>query len=270
MARGAGVTERPASGPRRAPPRPAEPRWRTYARALAQLVLPRVCAACEEALDDMDRGLVCGRCWARVPVLRSPRCDRCGHPQRARGECPGCALLPPFVRAARSLCWVPHPVSSAVLAALKYHGWPAVAAEVGERLARLEWPSDVVAERAALVPVPLAAVKQRARGFNQAERLASAVAMHWRVPVWTDVLRRSRATPSQTRLTPGERLANVHGAFVATSDGAAWLRGQHVVLVDDVLTTGATLNACAGALFASGARTISYLTFGRARTSADR
>lgn len=248
------------------------PRWRGSARALAQLLLPRVCAACDEALDDTDCGLVCGRCWARVPLLRAPRCNRCGHPRRARGACAGCALLPPFVRAARSLCWVPHPTSSAILSALKYDGWPAVATEIGERLARLEWPADVVAERAALVPVPLAAVKQRARGFNQAERLASAVAAHWRVPVWTDVLQRSRATPSQTRLTPGERLANVHMAFSATSEvvSAAKLRGRHVILVDDVLTTGATLNACAGALFASGARTMSYLTFGRARTSADR
>lgn len=167
---------------------------------------------------------------------------------------------------------MPHPTSSGILSALKYDGWPAVSLEIGERLARVGWPPDVVAERTALVPVPLAEVKQRARGFNQAERLASAVARHWAIPVWQDVLRRVRATPSQTRLTPGERLANVHGAFLASEGGAerARLRGRHLVLVDDVLTTGATLNACASALFAAGARTVSYLTFGRARTSGDR
>ena len=71
-------------------------------------------------------------------------------------------------------------------------------------------------------------------------------------------------------LTRGERLANVHGAFHVNASCADRLRGQHVVLVDDVLTTGATLNACANALFAAGTRTMSYLTFGRARTSADR
>lgn len=257
MARREGLTAAPRSP------------WRRAAQALTQLVLPRVCAACEEALDDSDAGIICGRCWARVPVLRSPRCDRCGHPRRARGECAGCALLPPYVRAARSYCWVPDDVSSAILSALKYDGWPAAAGEIGLRLARLEWPPDVVLERAALLPVPLAAVKQRARGFNQAERLAAAVAGHWRVPVWADALRRTRATPSQTRLTPGERLANVHGAFSLGLESHR-LQGQHVVLVDDVLTTGATLNACASVLFAAGARTMSYLTFGRARTSGDR
>jgi ComF family protein len=165
---------------------------------------------------------------------------------------------------------VPDATSSAILSALKYDGWPAVADEMGRRLARLGWPEDVRAERSAVVPVPLAPVKERARGFNQAERIGAAVAKEWRMPLWNDVLRRTRATPSQTRLTPGERLANVHGAFLADDAASERIRGTHLVLVDDVLTTGATLNACAHALFAAGARTISYLTFGRARTSADR
>lgn len=246
------------------------PRWRRALSALGQFAFPRSCAACGAALDDADRGIVCGRCWSRLPLLPSPRCDRCGHPKRQRGACAGCALLPPFVRAARSLCWVPDATSSALLSALKYDGWPAVADGIGERLARLGWPADVELERAALVPVPLAAVKERARGFNQAERLADAVATRWGIPVWRDALRRTRATPSQTRLTPGERLANVHGAFSVDASCAERLRGRHVVLVDDVLTTGATLNACAHALFAAGTRTMSYLTFGRARTAADR
>lgn len=176
----------------------------------------------------------------------------------------------PFVRSARSLCWVPHPVSSSLIAALKYHGWPSVAEEMGARLARLSWPPDVVRERVALLPVPLAAAKQRARGYNQSQRLAEAVGRRWGLPVWTDVLLRRRATPSQTALTRGERLANVHGAFSCADFAAAQVTGQHLILVDDVLTTGATLNACAEALFEAGARTLSYLTFGRARTAADR
>lgn len=248
----------------------AVPRWRRAVAALAQLAFPRICAACESALDDVDRGLVCGRCWARVPRLPMPQCTRCGHPTPARGACQVCALLPAFVRSARSWCWVPDAASSPILAALKYRGWRAVADAMGARLARLEFPPDVVRERSALLPVPLAAVKERARGYNQAEALAQAVARAWGIPCETGLLLRTRATPSQTRLTPGERMANVHRAFSLGDGAEARVRGQHLVLVDDVLTTGATLNACATVLFEAGARTLSYLTFGRARTSADR
>jgi ComF family protein len=246
------------------------PRWRRAAAAFGQLLFPRACAACDAGLDDSDRGLLCGRCWARLPVLRAPQCARCGHPRPARGACVGCAILPPFVRSARSLCWVPEDTSSAMLSALKYDGWPAVADAMGERMARLRFPADVEAERSVLVPVPLAAVKARARGYNQAGLLARAVAARWGIPCWEDVLRRTRATPSQTRLTPGERLANVHRAFSLGEEATARIRGRHLLLVDDVLTTGATLNACATVLFEAGARTLSYLTFGRARTGADR
>lgn len=137
-------------------------------------------------------------------------------------------------------------------------------------MARLPWPPDVLSERAALVPVPLAAVKERARGYNQAALLAAALGQAWELPVWRDVIERTRATPSQTRLTPGERLANVHRAFSLKDGAEARIRGRHLLLVDDVLTTGATLNACATVLFEAGARTLSYVTFGRARTSADR
>jgi ComF family protein len=165
---------------------------------------------------------------------------------------------------------VPHETGSAIVHALKYHDWTAAAAGMAARMARLSWPSDVAAERAALVPVPLAAVRERERGFNQAERLASALATHWRLPVWPEVVTRSRRTRSQTRLTPEERSANVRHAFSVPDGAHARLRGRHIMLVDDVVTTGATLNACAAVLFDAGARTVSYVTFGRARASGDR
>ncbi|HEV8411369.1 MAG TPA: phosphoribosyltransferase family protein [Gemmatimonadaceae bacterium] len=184
-------------------------------------------------------------------------------------------MLPPFVRAARSVCWVPHEIASAIVHALKYHGWTGAARGMAERMARLGWPTDVIAERAAIVPVPLSPVRERERGFNQAALLADALAARWRIPVWRDALARTRATRTQTRLTPGERSANVRDAFEVPDEsslrGARMrVRGRHIVLVDDVLTTGATLNACAATLFAAGARTISYATFGRARASGDR
>lgn len=137
------------------------------------------------------------------------------------------------------------------------------------RMARTDWPPDVLAERAALIPVPLARDRERERGYNQSELLAREIAESWRLPVWSSVLLRARKTKTQTRLTPGERLANVAGAFSAASGAGPKLRGAHVVLVDDVITTAATMNACAQALFDAGARIISYVTFGRARAGSD-
>ncbi len=234
---------------------------------VVDLLLPRACAACRGPMTSEHDSLVCASCWNRIPHLPHPHCPRCGHPTGGRA-CPFCATLPAYVRAARSVCWVPHPTASAIVSALKYDGWHGTAAGMATRMARTHWPADVVRERCALVPVPLSRERLRERGYNQAGALADALATRWDIPVWHDLITRERATVTQTRLTPAERSANVHGAFRVAPD--ARLRGCHLVLVDDVITTGATLNACAGALFEAGARILSYVTFGRARASGDR
>lgn len=200
-------------------------------------------------------------------MLPDPQCPRCGYPL-ADGACRWCDLLPPYVRAVRSVCWVPDGLGGELVHALKYDGWHALAAGLGARMARLSWPPDVAAERTALVPVPLSARRERERGFNQSARLADAIGRCLGLGVWRDALIRTHFTSSQTRLTPEERLRNVSDAFRVAGDPAR-LRGAHLVLVDDVVTTAATLNACAAALFAGGARIISYVTFGRARLPGD-
>lgn len=238
-------------------------------RDLLDFALPRCCAVCDALLAEREPGLVCGACWARVVPLPYPRCDRCGHPTRGTA-CRWCVQLPAYVRAARSVCWAHRGTGRAVVHALKYHGWERMADGMAERMARLSWPADVVEERTALVPVPLAPARLRERGFNQSERLARALGARLSLPVWADVLERGRATRTQTRLTPEQRLSNVSGAFHARAASATRLHGAHVLLVDDVVTTAATLNACAAALFGAGARIISYVTFGRAPGPGDR
>ncbi len=234
------------------------------ARAILDLLLPTTCVVCDAPTS--DGAVACTLCWSRLPTLPAPRCERCGHPGRG-AECPFCQRMSPFVRAARSVCWVPHPVASGILRALKYDGWTAIAAPIAARMARVAWPADVTAERTAVVPVPLAAARLRERGYNQAALLAREVAARWGIPCWEDAVVRARNTQTQTRLTPSSRSTNVHHAFRA--DAQTRLDGAHVILVDDVLTTGATMAAAATALFDAGARIVSYLTFGRARSAAD-
>lgn len=216
-----------------------------------------------------EPGIVCGHCWSRVVELPYPRCERCGHPL-GRYRCTWCDYLPPFVRAARSFCWVSPGSGGTIVHALKYSGWRAVAPSMAQRMARLSWPLDVLAERAALIPIPLARSRERERGYNQSEVLGAELSRLWKIPVWPDVVERARATRTQTELTPGERLSNVAGAFRVRDSAARRLRGVHVMIVDDVVTTGATLGACALALFEAGTRIISYVTFGRAAAAGDR
>jgi ComF family protein len=236
---------------------------------LADLLLPRVCVACERPLAAHERGVACGRCWSRLELLPFPQCVRCGHPH-IRHSCRWCELLPPFVRAVRSVCWAPTGSGGAIVHALKYEGWRAAAEGMAERMSRLAWPLDVIDERTALVPVPLAPARLRERGYNQSELIARALGQRWRIPVWPDLLSRQRNTETQTRLTPSDRLRNVAGAFDVSASMSARLRGAHLVLVDDVVTTAATLNACAEMLVQRGARILSYVTFGRARSASDR
>jgi len=242
---------------------------RAAGAGLADLLLPRVCVVCQRPLAARERGVVCGRCWSCLDTLPYPQCARCGHPH-IKHSCRWCELLPPFVRAVRSVCWAPSGAGGAIVHALKYDGWRAAAEGMAERMSRLAWPVDVIEERTALVPVPLSRARLRERGFNQSDLMARSLASRWRIPVWTDALARARDTESQTRLSPRDRLRNVAGAFDVSSATSSRLRGAHVMLVDDVVTTGATMNACAEALVARGARILSYVTFGRARAASDR
>lgn len=254
-------------------------RFTTVARWTASVVqhaealfLPRACLSCERAIAPEREAMVCDACWARVAFLPHPRCERCGHP-RGGESCRWCPLLPPYVRAVRSCCWVPGGVAERLLYAFKYDGWYRVADEMALRMARLPWPDDVHDEAVALVPVPLAAARLRRRGFNQsavlARALARALAPARRLEVWEHVIERTRSTDTQTQLTPDQRLRNVAQAFRAGSRAPSILCGAHVILVDDVVTTAATLNECAATLWGAGARIISYVTFGRARAAGD-
>ena len=235
-------------------------------RAVLDVCLPPHCVRCGAAVA-AARAMVCSPCWASVQRIEAPFCARCGHPG-ATAECRWCALLPPWIATCRSWCWVPDGAGGDLVHALKYDGWARLGESLGARVATRR-PLHPPGTRLLVVPVPVAATRRRERGYNQAALIARAVASHWGADWDPELVQRTRSSESQVRLTPAERSANVQGAFSA-GPGAMHAKDRDVVVVDDVVTTAATLVACDDIVRAAGARRIHLATFGRARAAWDR
>jgi ComF family protein len=169
---------------------------------------------------------------------------------------------PVGLRSARSACLLREP-ASALVHQLKYRGWHRLAEPMSDVMARVTLPGDVRAETRLVVPVPTTARRVRERGYNQAESLARAFAKRTGRTVFCALVRAGGAS-SQTTLQPAARLANVAGAFGLAAGAEGRIQGAHLLLIDDVLTTGATVVACTGAMIEAGARCVSVLTFARA------
>jgi ComF family protein len=259
---------------------------RTLALDVEALAVPPACLGCEQPLARREaRDACCALCRHRMRRIAPPKCTRCGQPldrwsvqwraggggpRRGRAAAPGgtaagatpcefCAEWPAKLAWAVSAVWLEDGPARNLVYALKYGGWRIAAspmaaimvAEAGAALRRTD----------ALVPVPLGRARLRERGHNQAAVLAAALGKASSLPVIAGALRRARETPTQTRLSPAQRRVNVAGAF---APAGAPLSGMHVALVDDVVTTGATLGAAAQALAELGPASIGAVTFARA------
>ena len=229
---------------------------------LLDFVLPPACLGCDAPVDAPGR--LCADCWPKIGFISAPQCACCGLPFElpvpAGTRCGGCIAHPPPFTVARAAARYGGPMRELLLR-FKH----ADRLDLAPSLARLmaQAGADALTGADALVPVPLHWRRRLTRRYNQSAELARAISRLAGVPVLPQALVRARPTPPQGRLGRLARLRNVAGAFTVPAGAKAAIAGRHFVLVDDVLTTGATVYACARVLKAAGAARVDVLTAAR-------
>jgi ComF family protein len=225
------------------------------------VALPQLCASCREPVEGTG---LCAGCWSRLSFIAPPYCERLGIPFPFDGG-PGLLSMeaiadPPAYNRARAAVRY-DAVARTLVHALKYGDRLDLAPTMGRWMANAG--RQLLAEADALVPVPLHWRRLWARRFNQSALLAEIVAKASGRTVAHGALKRVKATPQQVGLGKSERAQNVQGAFRVPPDGRATVVGRRLVLVDDVVTSGATVDACARALLRAGAASVDVLVFAR-------
>lgn len=234
---------------------------RRLGRAVVDGVLPPRCLNCGATVDEVNA--LCGPCWAGMTFFAPPWCAVCGlpfpHPMGEGAICGDCARRGPSWDRGRSVLRYDRHSRRLVLM-LKHGDHTHLAGAFGRWMHRAG--AELLAEADLLVPVPLHWTRLFARRFNQSVLLAQAIRAAGGPPVAADWLVRRRRTPSQGTMGPLARARNVRGAFALRSRCS--VRGKRVVLIDDVLTTGATAEECARVLRRAGAASVGVLVLARA------
>jgi ComF family protein len=230
-------------------------------RLALDVALPTVCAGCREPVA--GNGL-CAGCWAKLSFIAPPFCERLGIPF-VYDPGPGVLSMeaiadPPAYAHARAAVRYDD-VARTLVHALKYQDRTDLAPTLGGWMARAG--AELLGEADVLVPVPLHWRRGWTRRYNQSGALAKVIGKRSGVPFDGDALRRIKPTQQQVGLSRAERARNVQGAFQVTPDRKARVQGRRIILVDDVLTSGATVDACARALLRAGAANVDVLVFAR-------
>ena len=235
--------------------------WRLTARLALDIALPTLCVACREPVDGEG---VCASCWAKLSFIAPPFCPRLGIPFVYD---PGPELLsmeaianpPAYARARAAVRY--DDVARTLVHALKYQDRTDLAPAMGRWMARAG--RELLDEADLLVPVPLHWRRAWGRRYNQSGALARVIERQTGVKLASEALRRVRPTQQQIGLSRAQRASNVQGAFKVAPDRSAQIQGRRVVLIDDVLTSGATTDACARALLRAKAASVDVLVFAR-------
>ncbi len=233
--------------------RPAIYAYRYFWQAV-DWIYPPVCAGCGSPGE-----IWCTACQKSIQEIIDNICDRCGYPGTYEsGKCPGCDKHNPQYTKIRSCGVYQGPLKEAIHA-LKYQDNLALGFTLSEMLAKKlkkeKWDIDLI------VPVPLSMVRQKERGYNQAALLAHPLAERMGVKYDSKSLIRKKATESQVHLSAEERSRNMSDAFSAKPE--VW-KGQSVLIIDDVITTGSTINECARTILEGGAEAVFGLSIARA------
>jgi ComF family protein len=235
--------------------------WTHAAKLALDIALPTLCVACREPVDGEG---VCASCWAKLSFIAPPYCPRLGIPFVYD---PGPELLsmeaianPPAYQRARAAVRYDE-VARTLVHALKYQDRTDLAPAMGRWMARAG--REMLEAADLLVPVPLHWRRAWHRRYNQSGALARTVERQSGVKLRGELLRRVRATEQQVGLSRSQRASNVQGAFEVSADQRSEIQGRRVVLIDDVLTSGATVDACARALLRAKAAQVDVLVFAR-------
>ncbi len=229
---------------------------------LLNLLFPPQCLVC--LLTVATHGTLCPECWGKVGFIADPYCECCGHPfdySLGKGAlCAGCMQAPPAFAKARSVFRYDD-ASRALVTKLKYADQIHLSAIYGAWLAR--FGKELAQESDVIVPVPLHYWRFVGRRYNQSASMAYSMQKHCALPVIPDAVKRTRRTKPQPGLTRRQRKENVRGAFLVPARSAARLKNKRVLLIDDVMTTHATIGECAKALLKAGAAQVNVLTLAR-------
>jgi ComF family protein len=235
--------------------------WSYAAKLALDIALPTLCVACREPVDGEG---VCAECWSKLSFIEPPYCPRLGIPfvYDPGPELPSMEAIanpPAYARARAAVRY--DDVARSLVHALKYQDRTDLAPTMGRWMARAG--RELLKEADVLIPVPLHWRRGWSRRYNQSGALARVIERHSGVRLASEALRRIRRTEQQIGLSRTQRASNVQGAFKVAPERNGDVAGRRVILIDDVLTSGATIDACARVLLRAKAASVDVLVFAR-------